>query len=271
MEKMFSLDGGRTICVEEFGNPGNPLMIHIEGHGAQLVSIPESYCQRLAGAGFFVIRFDNRDVGRSSLALGSYDLRDMAADVAALIRYYGSPATVTGRSMGGAIAQLLALDYPQLVSGLGLFFTYAKSSTQGVNPVRAAPFANREEFITWHSRQITEIAGSKYPWEEKRLHDLVTKCWQRDFSWESLERQRQAMERTAPWAQRLREIKVPTSIVHGEEDPVIPEAAGRELHLLIQHSQLHLVPGMGHQQPAEADDLFVQATLEAAGKPAASS
>ncbi|WP_146002336.1 alpha/beta fold hydrolase [Actinotignum urinale] len=67
------------------------------------------------------------------------------------------------------------------------------------------------------------------------------------------------------------EIKVPTSIVHGEEDPVIPAVAGKELHRFIQHSQLHLVPGMGHQQPAEADDLFVQATLEAAGFPAASS
>lgn len=271
MEKMLSLDGGRTICVEEFGNPGNPLMIHIEGHGAQLVSVPESYCQRLADAGFFVIRFDNRDVGRSSPAPCPYDLRDMAADVAALIRFYGSPATVTGRSMGGAIAQLLALDSPQLVSGLGLFFTYAKSSTQGVNPVRAAPFANREEFITWHFRQITEIAGSKYPWKEKRLHDLVARCWQRGFSWEGLERQRQAMERTVPWAQRLGEIQVPVSIVHGEEDPVIPPAAGKELHRLIPQSRLHLVPGMGHQQPAAANDLFIKATLEAAGIPAASS
>lgn len=268
MEKLLPLDSGRSICVEEFGNPGDPLMIHIEGHGAQLVSVPESYCQRLADAGFFVIRFDNRDVGRSSPAPCPYDLRDMADDVAALIRFYGSPATVTGRSMGGAIAQLLALDYPQLVSGLGLFFTYAKSSTQLVKPVREVPFSNRDQFLAWHFHQITEIAGSKYPWEEKRLHDLVARCWQRGFSWEGTERQRQAMERTAPWAQRLKEIKVPTSIVHGEKDPVIPAAAGRELHRLIQHSQLHLVPGMGHQQPAEADDLFVQATLEAAGKPA---
>ncbi|WP_288765756.1 alpha/beta fold hydrolase, partial [uncultured Varibaculum sp.] len=216
-------------------------------------------------------RFDNRDVGRSSPTPYPYDLRDMAADVAALIRFYGSPATVTGRSMGGAIAQLLALDFPQLVSGLGLFFTYAKNSSQLVKPVRKAPFSNRDQFLAWHFRQITEIAGSKYPWKEKRLHDLVTRCWQRGFSWKGTERQRQAMERTAPWAQRLGEIQVPVSIVHGEEDPVIPAAAGQELHRLIQHSQLHLVPGMGHQQPLEVNDLFLKATLEAAGIPAASS
>lgn len=86
---MLSLADGRSLCLEEFGNSADPLMIHIEGHGAQLVSVPESYCQRLAGAGFYVIRFDNRDVGRSSRTPYPYDLRDMAADVAAMIRYYG--------------------------------------------------------------------------------------------------------------------------------------------------------------------------------------
>lgn len=263
MEKMLSLADGRSLCLEEFGNSADPLMIHIEGHGAQLVSVPESYCQRLAGAGFYVIRFDNRDVGRSSRTPYPYDLRDMAADVAAMIRYYGQAAVVTGRSMGGAIAQLLALDYPQLVCGLGLFFTYAKNSSQLVKPARTAPFSNRDQFLAWHFRQISEIAGSKYPWEEKQLPDLVAGCWQRGFSWEGLERQRQAMERTVPWAQRLGEIQVPVSIVHGEEDPVIPPAAGKELHRLIPQSRLHLVPGMGHQQPAAANDLFIKATLEA--------
>ena len=271
MEKWVAVGRGITICVQEFGDPGAPLMIHIEGHGAQLSSVPESYCQRLAQAGFQVIRFDNRDVGRSSRAPFPYDLRDMANDVAALIANYGSPAVVTGRSMGGAIAQLLALEHPEMVAGLGLFFTYAKSAASSVNPIRQAPYASASEFKKWHFQQISKIAGSQYPWGQRQLTALVASCWRRGFSWVGLERQRQAMELTAPWAQRLGEIQVPVSIVHGEEDPVIPLAAGKELHRLIKHSRLHLVPGMGHQQPAEAEDLFVKATLEAAGKPAASS
>lgn len=241
-------------------------MIHIEGHGAQLISVPESYCQRLAQAGFQVIRFDNRDVGRSSRTPCPYDLRDMANDVAALIANYGSPAVLTGRSMGGAIAQLVTLEHPELVAGLGLFFTYAKSVTSSVSPLRDAPYNSAGEFKQWHFQQINKIAGSQYPWDHRQLTALVASCWRRGFSWEGLERQRQAMERTRPWAKRLEEIKVPVSIVHGEEDRVIPVSAGKQLHRLIPQSRLHLVPGMGHQQPPQAEELFIRATLEAAGQ-----
>ena len=254
-----------SIYLQEFGDSGAPLMIHIEGHGAQLISVPKSYCQRLAQAGFHVIRFDNRDVGRSSRVPHPYDLGDMANDVAEVIAAYGSPAIVTGRSMGGAIAQLLALEHPEMVAGLGLFFTYSKSAASAVNPIRQAPYTSVSQFKKWHFGQINKIAGSKYPWDEQQLNDLVTNCWRRGFSWEGLERQRQAMERTEPWAKRLEEIKVPVSIVHGEEDQVIPLAAGKQLHRLIPHSRLHLVAGMGHQQPSQAEELFIQATLEAAG------
>lgn len=266
MEKWVAVGGGITSCVQEFGDPGAPLMIHIEGHGAQLISVPGSYCQRLAQAGFQVIRFDNRDAGRSSRAPFPYDLRDMANDVAALIANYGSPAVVTGRSMGGAIAQLLALEHPEMVAGLGLFFTYAKSAASSVNPIRQAPYGSASEFKKWHFQQISKIAGSQYPWDQRQLTALVASCWRRGFSWEGLERQRQAMERTRPWAKRLEEIKVPVSIVHGEEDRVIPVSAGKQLHRLIPQSRLHLVPGMGHQQPPQAEELFIRATLEAAGQ-----
>ncbi len=265
MEKWVAVGEEITICVQEFGDPDAPLMIHIEGHGAQLTSVPESYCQRLAEAGFHIIRFDNRDVGRSSRVPCPYDLRDMASDVAVLIAAYGSPAVVTGRSMGGAIAQLLALEHPEMVAGLGLFFTYAKSAASAVNPIRQAPYASVSQFKKWHFGQINKIAGSKYPWGEQQLKQLVASNWRRGFSWEGLERQRQAMERTDPWAKRLGEIKVPVSIVYGEEDPVIPVAAGKQLHRLIPHSRLHLVAGMGHQQPPQAEELFIQASLEAAG------
>lgn len=268
MGKWVQVSKGISLYLQEFGDPDDPLMIHIEGHGAQLISVPENYCRRLAQAGFQVIRFDNRDVGRSSRAPFPYDLRDMANDVAGVIANYGSPAVVTGRSMGGVIAQLLALEHPEMVAGLGLFFTYAKSASSSVNPIRRVPYASVSQFEKWHFQQIGKIAGSQYPWDNRQLTALVASCWRRGFSWEGLERQRQAMERTRPWAKRLQEIKVPVSIVHGEEDRVIPVSAGKQLHRLIPQSRLHLVPGMGHQQPPQAEELFIRATLEAAGIPA---
>lgn len=120
MEQLLPL-GEVTLCVDSFGTPGDPLIVNIEGHGAQLISTPASYCARLAKAGTHVVRFDNRDVGRSTRMSKNYPLMDMVRDVHALINYFGSPAVVTGRSMGGAISQLLALHYPADVSGLGLF------------------------------------------------------------------------------------------------------------------------------------------------------
>lgn len=101
MEQLLPL-GEVTLCVDSFGTPGDPLIVNIEGHGAQLISTPASYCARLAKAGTHVVRFDNRDVGRSTRMSKNYPLMDMVRDVHALINYFGSPAVVTGRSMGGS-------------------------------------------------------------------------------------------------------------------------------------------------------------------------
>lgn len=264
MERLIPLPGGTTLCVDEIGDPGAPLVVQLEGHMAQLISTPEAYCRRLADTGLRVVRVDNRDVGRSSRAAAPYVLDDMVRDVHELISVLGGPAVVCGRSMGGAIAQLLALDHPGDVTGLGLFFTFAKEPGQQSPPAEAtpAPFTDRESFLAWEHASLPGIAGPAYPFPPGYIDALADEMWRRGVSWAGIERQRAAMARQAPWADRLAALDVPTVILHGTADPVVPVAAGRRLAELIGGSELVTVDGLGHTQPDALTDLFADRTLD---------
>ncbi|MDO5697130.1 MAG: alpha/beta hydrolase [Dermatophilus congolensis] len=271
MERIVDLANGTRLCIDEIGDPQAPLVLQIEGHMAQLISTPESYCERLAEHGFRVVRVDNRDIGRSSRFPGvDYRLRDMAADVHELLRVLGSPAVVCGRSMGGAIAQLLAIDHPDDVLGLGLFYTYAKSlevhGDAPPAPFTPAPFSDARSFFIWERSSLPAIAGSQHPYPPGYIEWLADTMWARGVDWEGFERQRRAMGFEAPWAKGLAAVDVPTVIVHGDEDPVVPVEAGRRLHTLLPGSDLRIIEGLGHQQPEALDDVFVEATLAAAGR-----
>lgn len=254
-----------SLCVEEFGNPNNPLSIHIEGHMAQSVSLATSYCHMLADKGLFVVRFDNRDMGKSSRTPWDYDMRDMAHDVDALIHHYNNgPALITGRSMGGCIAQLCALEYPADVCGLGLFFTFAKEAEPLKTrlPKVPAPFSDEDTFVSWQIRSIPAIAGSRYPWEGDTLEKLSHLQWRRGVDWDAYMRQRRAIGATPGWAKRLEHVDLPTAIFHGDEDKVVPLTEGKKLGRLIPHSTLHIIEGMGHQQPATLSQFFADLTYQ---------
>lgn len=269
MERIVTVANGTRLCIDEIGDPGAPLVLQVEGHMAQLISIPRSYCERLAEHGFRVVRVDNRDVGRSDRFRGTdYRLCDMAEDIHGLVQVLEAPAVVCGRSMGGAIAQLLAIGHPKDVLGLGLFYTFAKQH-QGRNaptPGTAAPFHDEGSFLDWERNSLPAIAGSRYPYPPGDIEWLAATMWRRGVDWDGFERQRRAMDLEPPWADALGAVDVPTVIVHGVEDPIVPVAAGRNLHALVLGSQLRVIEGLGHQQPPELDDVFVEATLAAAGR-----
>ncbi len=264
-QRTVPLPGGTRLRIDEVGDPAGPLILQLEGHMAQLVATPSSYCKRLAQRGFRVVRVDNRDVGGSSRFAGSdYTLVDMARDVHELLAVLGSAAVVCGRSMGGAIAQLLAVEYPQDVLGLGLFFTYAKEDAAVARPlpIGPAPFDDEESFLAWERATLPGIAGSEHPFSQEYIEWLARTSWDRGVDWAGFERQRRAMALTDPWADRLAEVDVPTVIVHGEQDTVIPLHRAERLRELLPCATLHVVPGMGHQQPPALDELFAAATLE---------
>ncbi len=261
MERIIDAAGTR-LSIDELGDPAGPPVVQLEGHMAQLVSTPQSYCERLVEHGLRVVRVDNRDVGRSARCPQPYTLLGMAEDVHALIEALGRPAVVLGRSMGGAIAQLLTLAHPDDVIGLGLLYTYAKEGPRPTRAEQEAPFHDEESFIAWEQDALPRIAGSGYPLDEAEIDALARLLWARGADWAGFQRQAHASELTPPWAERLGEISVPTLILHGEEDPVIPVEAAYRLHALIPSSTLRLVPRLGHQQPPGLDDLFVEATLD---------
>lgn len=277
MEELIKVSAGE-LCIARQGDPGGPLVIHLEGHRAQLISLPEPYLRALGEAGMDVVSLDHRDVGRSFRATADYTLADMAKDVHELIGRLGRPAVITGRSMGGAIAQLLTLTHPDDVAGLGLFYTYATGRAEatddtepasGLRPAAVpapepAPFHDLEQFIAYERGALPEIAGSRFPFEDGEIANLARRMWNRGVSWAGWERQRHAMAATEPWAHRLPEISVPTVVVHGAEDPVIDPAEGRRIAEAIPSADFHLVEGMGHQQPAELSDLFAELTLSVA-------
>lgn len=249
------------LCITRHGDPAGPLVLHLEGHRAQLISLPSAYLKILSDAAMHSVCVDNRDVGKSFRAQSSYTLEDMAEDIHQLIAHLGRPAIITGRSMGGAIAQLLALKYPEDVAGLGLFYTFALSEPRTATPPGAVPFANRTQFIDYQLRELPTIAGSRYPMDREEICTLANAMWDRGVSWAGWERQRQAMEATAPWADRLSEIAVPTVIIHGGEDPIIDPRFARDLANAITTADLHIIDGLGHQQPTELSELFADLTL----------
>lgn len=282
MERVIEVSNGSRLCIEEFGDPSAPLVLQIEGHMAQLIATPASYCQKVAEAGFRVVRFDNRDVGRSSRFPGvEYTLAEMVDDAHRLIEALttgSQTAVVCGRSMGGAIAQMLAIHYPNHVAGLGLFYTFAKeaaSATTGGDkaerepaappaPIQPTPFTDEASFTQWEHESLPAIAGSAHPYSPDYIEWLASSMWERGVDWDGFERQRRAMGLQGPWADLLRYVHVPTVIVHGEEDPVVPVAAGKRLAKLVPGAELRVIPGLGHQQPPELDDVFIDATLAAA-------
>ncbi|MCE1180170.1 MAG: alpha/beta fold hydrolase [Micrococcales bacterium] len=270
MEELIPLGNGTTLCVDSFGDPGAPLALQFEGHMAQLVSTPEGYCQDLADSGFRVVRVDNRDVGRSSRFPGAaYTLEAMVEDVHALIdQLGGAPALVCGRSMGGMVAQLLALTYPQDVAGLGLFFSTAsvgRGVTGGSGPsadVSDYPsFAGEDDFVAFELASLADIAGPRYPFDESRVEALARTMWARGVDPEGWARQGHAIATTPDWSGLLGTLDAPATVVHGDSDPILPLERGRDLHDRLPDSRLYVIEGMGHQQPEELDDWFVETTV----------
>lgn len=251
---------GTRLCIQVFGDPEAPLQVQLEGHGAQLISLSRQFCVDLAARGFRVVRVDNRDVGLSQkFPDTAYDLTDMAEDVYGLIEMFGGdPAVVCGRSMGGMIAQLLALRHPGAVSALGLFYTAPRPGRRPADIGEPAPRLPEAEFVEDYVNQIRPLAGSIYPYDLAEVTRLGHQLWRRDADPHGPWRQSRAMASTEDWSADLGAILVPTAILHGDEDPLFPLEIGEELHRRIPGSMLRGLWGMGHGQPSQLDKAFVE-------------
>jgi pimeloyl-ACP methyl ester carboxylesterase len=248
---------GVKLVYETLGEPADPLLVLIAGLGAQLVIWDVAFCTALAKRGHQVVRFDNRDVGLSTrFPAGGYSVADMADDTAGLIQRLGlDSAYVVGQSLGGMIAQELAVRHPDRVRSLCLIsstpsLTYFLPEGVAALVGGGEPPRNRQEAIDQFVLRETRFAGPLYPIDLDRTSQVAGQMWDRDPDPSGGGRQLAAIISAPDRLPSLAGIRCPTAVIHGDADPLISPAAAEALAGTIPGALLHIFPGLGHQLPA---------------------
>lgn len=256
MAELIKADGG-VVHYDVTGASGQAFVL-IEGLGAHLIAWRHELYGRLVDAGHLVVRLDNRDVGLSQrYPTGDYTMADFATDTHELIQHLGvGPAHIVGQSMGGVIAQHLAVEHPEDVASLCLLYTTPSAGfidpAKGVESLRAAPRPrSREEAIAVHIASERVCASRDFSFDETWKRELGGLMWDRGSDPEGVVRQGQALFADQADLEALARVDVPVLIVHGTADAVIDHEASRQLHNAMPGSDLWLVEGMGHDLPLE--------------------
>jgi pimeloyl-ACP methyl ester carboxylesterase len=268
---------GIDICYEIFGDANAEPLLLIMGLAAQMIHWDDDFCRQLAARGFRVIRFDNRDIGKSTRLTGgkrltplellklrflkipvqaSYKLRDMAEDTTGLMDVLGiRSAHLVGASMGGMIAQEIAISFPQRVRSL----TSIMSSTGNPKdppPTReaaallmAAPPATKQEYIERFAKTWKILRGGSFPEDEALDRSRAERTYERGLNPAGVGRQLRAILASGSRKQRLRSVKAPTLVIHGSVDPLVRPQAGRDTAASIPGAKLLMIEGMGHALP----------------------
>jgi pimeloyl-ACP methyl ester carboxylesterase len=266
-----ALANGISIEYETFGEAGGSPLLLISGFGSQLISMDEGFCRVLAERGFHAIRFDNRDVGLSSRVQEPYGLDEMAADALGLLDYLGMAAAhVTGLSMGGMIAQLVAINHPEKVLSLVSIMShlggedavpYDESIAQlWLTP----PPAGREAYIE-HSLKSQRLnwAGD---FDDEIARTRTSRAYDRSFDLAGTARQRKAIQAAPSRRAALGGVGVPTLVIHGDADPLVPVENGVRTAAAIPGAELLVIPGMGHYNPPRAWEQIADAIAQNAAR-----
>ena len=275
------------IEYETFGKKSDPAILLIMGLGAQLTLWPEAFCTGLAQRGFFVVRYDNRDCGLSTdfgaagvpdlaAAVGKlmsgkkveapYLLKYMAADAIGLLDALGiDRAHVAGGSMGGMIAQIVAAQYPQRTRSLVSIMS--TSGRPGLPPgkpealamLTAQPEGPAREQLIKHGIKFRGVIGSPaFPAEPAELRALVERNIDRRYYPEGAARHYLAVIASGDRVELLKTVRVPTLVLHGADDPLLPPDGARDVASLVPGAALELYPGWGHDMPNEMVPILVE-------------
>ena len=262
---------GIQIEYETFGDPRARPLLLIGGLGTQLLAWDEDFCRMLAGRGFSVIRFDNRDSGLSTWPDELYTLEDMAADAVGLLDALDIRAAhVVGASMGGFIAQLIALDHPERLLTLTSMISGPNGADQ-VPPTAEAQAilwapdpGSREGRIELGLRSKRALLGPGDPFDEDYERAKIVAAIDRAFNGAGYVRQGRAILAAPGRLERLRSLHVPTLVIHGDADILIPVENGRRVAAAIPGARLLEIPGMGHDVPRRVWPQVVDAITELA-------
>jgi pimeloyl-ACP methyl ester carboxylesterase len=271
--EQFAQLGDVQLCYETFGDRALPPVLLIMGLSSQMVMWEDQFCERLAGKGFWVIRFDNRDVGRSTIMresgvptrfqllvrdrrAASYSLADMAADAAGMLDQLGvSRAHIVGASMGGMLAQLIAINHPDRVLSLvSIMSTTGNRRVGNTNPTvlpvlfRRRP-RDREAYVRDFVDTFTTIGSKRYPPDEDRLRALAERCARRGVHPAGSARQLAAILTAPDRTPLLNRLSVAATVIHGDADRLVSPSGGRATAAAIPGTRLVMIPGMAHDLP----------------------
>ena len=268
---------GIELEYDVAGNPADPALLLVMGLGAQMIAWDDEFVLGLARRGHFVVRFDNRDVGLSTHLDGApaptaaevlarrsagqplgvaYTLRDMADDAAGLLDHLELPAAhVVGASMGGMVAQSLAIAHPKRVRSLVSIMS--TTGAPGLPPAKPEAMArlglpapaDRAGYVEHSLATQRLFHGSGFPFDEERGRRNAGRFWDRAFYPQGIARQIAAIMASGSRREALAELDVPALVIHGLEDPLVPVEGGLDTHQAIAGSELLLIDGMGHALP----------------------
>jgi len=283
---------GIEIAYETIGDPSNPPLLLVMGLGTQLIHWDLELCELFAERGFYVIRFDNRDAGRSTyidapvpnirramagLKIDApYLLDDMADDAFGLLDHLGIEAAhVAGASMGGMIAQTMAIRRPERMLSLTSIMSTTGERRAGRPKMRVwgvllrrAP-RDKDAAVEYFVRVFRMIGSKGFPADEDRIRAHAAEAYDRGHSPAGTGRQLAAIMASGDRTDRLRGLQVPTLVFHGRDDPLIPFRGGRATAEAIPGARLIGIPGMGHDLPRHVWPQLVDAVAETAARASA--
>jgi pimeloyl-ACP methyl ester carboxylesterase len=281
-EEMLAPANGIELCYQEMGDPeGEPLLL-VMGLATQMIAWDEEFCGMLANRGFRVVRFDNRDIGRSTklrdagvpgkldMLVGRsgnapYLLRDMAADTVGLMDHLGiESAHLVGASMGGMIVQTTAIEHPERVRSLTSIMSTTGSRRVGHPSYRTfglllgKPPRERAAAIERVIKTFKTIGSPGYPFEEERVREIAGRSFDRGHSEAGIARQLHAITASGDRTSGLRKLDVPAVVIHGKSDVLVNPSGGRATAKAIPGARLKMIDGMGHDMPRALWPTFVE-------------
>ena len=289
-EQLVTLPSGVELCYQTFGDPEATPLLLVMGLSGPMTWWPLELCHRLVDEGFFVVRYDNRDTGRSTkldghrvttrhlvrAALGRrveppYTMSDLAEDGLGILDHLGIEAAhVAGVSMGGMIAQTMAVEHPDRVLSLTSVMSTTGRRFSGYQHPKLLPgllrraARTKEQYVAGSVMFGRMIASPAYPTTEEAARERAGETWDRGVSFSGSARQMLAILTQPDRTRRLAEVRVATTVVHGLADKMVHVSGGRATARAVPHAELRLVPGMGHDLPQQLFGLLVDAISSSA-------
>ncbi len=272
-EEQFAHVGDLDLCYQTFGVEDDPPLLMVMGLGTQMVMWDDELCETLADRGLRVIRFDNRDIGRSTILrdrgvptlrqtvlrdrrAAAYSLDEMADDAVGLLDQLGiGSAHVVGASMGGMIAQLIAINHPNRARSLVSIMSTTGSRRVGMPRPAMIPLllrrprGDREGYVSDMVSTLRAIGSKRYPSEIDSLRGLAERCYERGHDRSGTPRQLAAIQTAPDRTAALGRLRLPAAVIHGSDDPLIRVSGGRATAKAIPSARLLELDGMAHDLP----------------------